>query len=100
MNSCIILVYEKNCFRLVWVRSTWVSPPFSSLPNDKILDQPKLKAFADGNRDVVEIMISLLDRVENTVGKGENAGYQHCLLFPQCFPKLSSLVSLKVGIVR
>ena len=22
--------------------------------------------------------------VENTVGKGENAGYQHFLLFPQC----------------
>ena len=24
-------------------------------------------------------------RVENIVGKGENAGYQHFLLFPQCF---------------
>ena len=23
--------------------------------------------------------------VENIVGKGENAGYQHFLLFPQCF---------------
>ena len=22
---------------------------------------------------------------ENIVGKGENAGYQHFLLFPQCF---------------
>ena len=33
------------------------------------------------------------------VGKGENAGYQHFLLFSQCFPKLSSLGSLKVGIV-
>ena len=37
------------------------------------------------------MMISLYDRVENTVGKGENAGYQHFLLFPQCFPKLSPL---------
>ena len=36
-------------------------------------------------------MISLLDRVEDTVGKGENAGYQHFLLFLQCFPKPSSL---------
>ena len=44
-------------------------------------------------------MISLYDRVENTVGKGENAGYQHFLLFPQCFPKASSTGSLKVGIV-
>ena len=35
--------------------------------------------------------ISLLDRVENIVGKGENAGNQHFLLFLQCFPKPSSL---------
>ena len=27
------------------------------------------------------------DRVENIVGKGENAAYQHFLLFPQCFQK-------------
>ena len=44
-------------------------------------------------------MISLFDRVENTVGKGENAGYQHFLLFPQYFPKPPSLGLLKVGIV-
>ena len=35
------------------------------------------------------MMISLYDRVENIVGKGENAGYQHFLLFPQCFQKAS-----------
>ena len=27
------------------------------------------------------------DRVENIVGKGQNAGSQHFLLFPQCFSK-------------
>ena len=27
------------------------------------------------------------DTVENIVGKGENAGYQHFLPFPLCFPK-------------
>ena len=43
--------------------------------------------------------ISLYHSVENTVGKGENAGYQHFLLFPQCFQKPTSLGSLKVGIV-
>ena len=42
--------------------------------------------------------ISLCDRVENTVGKGESAGHQHFFLFPQCFPKPSSLESLKVEI--
>ena len=41
--------------------------------------------------------ISLYDRVENTVGKGENSGFQHFLLFSQCFPKCYSLLSLKVG---
>ena len=28
------------------------------------------------------------ERVENIVGKEENAGYQHFLLFSQCFKKL------------
>ena len=32
----------------------------------------------------------VFDGVENIVGKGENTGYQHYLLFPQCFQKLSS----------
>ena len=32
-----------------------------------------------------------MGRVENIVGKGENAGYQHFLLFPQCFQKVKSL---------
>ena len=58
----------------------------------------KLKAFADDKLNTAVMMISLIDRVENTVGKGENAGYQYFLLFPQCFPK-PSLGSLKVGIM-
>ena len=41
-----------------------------------------------------------LGRVENIVGKGENAGSQQFLLFPQCFQEVSFLISLKVGIVR
>ena len=72
---------------------------FKLLPNDKFLDMTKLKAFTDDKLDVVKTTISLCDRVENTVGKEENGGYQHFLLFPQCFPKPSSLGSLKVGIV-
>ena len=32
-----------------------------------------------------EKMISLSDRVENIVGKEENAGYQHFVLFSKCF---------------
>ena len=68
-------------------------------PNNKILDVTKLKVFADGKLDIAKMTISLFDRIENTVGKGENAGNQHFLLFPQCFPKPSSLGSLKVGIM-
>ena len=37
--------------------------------------------------NVAKMTISLYDRVENTMGKGENAGYQYFLLFPQCFLK-------------
>ena len=38
----------------------------------------------------------VFDGVENIVGKGENAGYQHFLLFPHCFPKASTSGFLKV----
>ena len=65
----------------------------------KILDWPKLKPLADDKINVAETMISLSERVENIVEKGENAGYQHFLLFPQCFQKPSFSGSLKVGIV-
>ena len=44
-------------------------------------------------------MISVFDKVENILRKGENAGHQHYLLFPQCFQKDAFLGSLKVGIV-
>ena len=70
----------------------------NSLPSKKNLDVAKLKAFADNKLRVSKLTISLFDSVENTVGKGENAGLQHFLLFPQCIPKPSSLGSLKVGI--
>ena len=55
----------------------------------KNLDVTKKKAFAHNKIKVAKMRISLYDRVENTVGKGENAGNQHFLLFPQCFPKLA-----------
>ena len=79
----------------------WLQQYLNSLPNDKILDMTKLKAlnFADNNLNVNKMTISLYDRVENTGGKGENAGYQHFLLSPQGFLKPSFLGWLKVGIV-
>ena len=62
---------------------------FNSLTNDKILDSSKLKAFAGDKINVTEKLKFVLGRVENIVGKGENAGFQHFLLFPQSFKKTS-----------
>ena len=71
----------------------------NSLPNNNSLDRTKFKVFADNKSNAAKIMNSVLDRVENIVGKGENAGNQHFLLFPQCFHKASLLGSFKVRIV-
>ena len=48
----------------------------------------KLKAFADDKINVTYMIISVFNRAENTVGKGENSGYQHFFLFPH-FEKAS-----------
>ena len=45
------------------------------------------------------MIISVFDRVENIVGKGENAGYQHFLLFQRCFKKASFSDTSKCVIV-
>ena len=41
----------------------------------------------------------VLGWVQNIVVKGENAGYQYFLFFPQHFQKATFLESFKVGIV-
>ena len=57
----------------------------NSLPNDQILDLSKLKTFADNKINVDFKKKFALGRVENIVDRGENAGYHHFHLFPQCF---------------
>ena len=64
-----------------------------------ILDEYELKAFADDNFNVVQMSQYFYDRVENFMRKGENAGCQDFILFPQCFQKVSFPRSLKVRIV-
>ena len=49
--------------------------------------------------DVIEYSKVVLQRLENIVGKGENAGYQHFLRFPQFFQKAFSSRSIKNGTV-
>ena len=61
--------------------------PLTLYQMTNFLDRTKFKAFADNKLSVAVMMISFFDRIENTVGKGENAGYQLFFLFPQCFHK-------------
>ena len=49
------------------------------------------KALADNQLNITKMIILICARVENSVGKRENAGYQYFLLYPQCFQKASSL---------
>ena len=74
----------------------------NSLRNDKTLDWSKLNAPADDKIKVLKLMIPDFDRVENIVGKGENAGFLQCFqraLFLQCFQRALYLGSSKVGIL-
>ena len=49
--------------------------------NDKLLDWSKLKAFADDKLNLAKKWKFVLGRVENMVGKGENAG-SHNVFYP------------------
>ena len=66
----------------------------------RLLSQMRQKMSLCGNGLIaVQMMIGVTDRVEKIVGKGENAGYQHFLLFPQCFQKASFPGLFKAGIL-
>ena len=57
----------------------------------------ELKALADEEMNVAQMMISVFYWFEIIVGKGENAGYKHFLLFLPFLQKPSSLGSLNSG---
>ena len=104
MESEILRVVSFSTSEIPIYRNTVKNPIFrvgyhNFLPNHKIWGLNKLIAFADDKLNVAKMMISLFDRVEKVVGKGENAGYQHFLLFPQFFKKACYTGLLKVGIV-
>ena len=63
------------------------------------MDWSKLKEFADNKLNATEKVKFVLEWVENFVGKGENAGFQHFLLFLQSFQNASFLGLFKVRIV-
>ena len=57
-----------------------------------------MKTFVNNKFNLTKNMNYAPRRLENIVGKGENAGHQHFLLFSQCF-KMTFPGSLKVWIV-
>ena len=67
--------------------------------HEKNFDPSNLEDFVDYKTNVTYKMNFDKGRVENHVGKGENAGCLHLLLFPQCFQRASLSGSLIVGIV-
>ena len=69
------------------------------LTDDKTFILVQIEGICRQQINVVQNIILVLHLEENNVEKGENAGYQHFLLFPQCFQKASFSGSLKVGIV-
>ena len=57
----------------IFRRQNSILAMFHSLPNDKFSDGSKLKALADNKINVTEKLKFVLRKVENTVGKRENA---------------------------
>ena len=58
------------------------------LPYDKNLGLFKSKAFADDKLNVIQNIKVVCHRIENIVGKEENAGYQHFFFSHSVFQRL------------
>ena len=67
-----------------WSSDRMCLQPF---PRRQILDSSKLNEFADENFKIDENGWKFYNRVEYTVGVGENPRYEQFLLFPRCFRK-------------
>ena len=90
--------FQKACFSgvskgvIVWERVKVFTDNLLTLYQTTVsFDPTKLKTLADNKKIVPEILKFVLARVQNIVGKEENAGYQHFLLFVQFFQKAFSL---------
>ena len=68
---------DSDAFNLDRSASCLSYKDLTPLPNNKILDWFKLKAFADDKINVTEKLKFVVGMVENVVGKGENAGYHN-----------------------
>ena len=99
LNNNVSFVLSNNLLNTFRNKPLLLCAYINSLPKDKILKSSKFKTHADNKINVTKILKFVLEMVENILGKGENAGNQHFLLFPKCFRKPPSSGSLKVGIV-
>ena len=88
-------VFFRKPFPLGYLNLKTVSEKVNSLPNDKILDWSKLKAFADDEINVINKLKFVSERIESILGKRENAGYEHFLLFGKCLSEASFLRVVK-----
>ena len=70
MHVIVFVMMTAKHQRLHYAFSAFSNNPF---PHDKLFDQTKLKAFADDILNVTKMIISVFDKVENIVGKGEIA---------------------------
>ena len=71
---------------------------FNPFPHDKILDQTKLKAFADDKLHVTKRIITVFDRVENIVEKGEIACTSNFSFSHNIFKRLLSQTRQNVSL--
>ena len=67
-------------------------------PNNKILDQTKLKAFTDDKLSVTKMIVSVFDRVENIAGKREIACTSNFSFYHNVFKMLLSQTRQNVSL--
>ena len=67
----------------------------NSLPNDKILDWFKFKAFVDNKLNMTQASKFVSDRAENIVGKGEKCWLPAFSLHPHSVSKKFFLRAIK-----
>ena len=76
----------------------WYGSNFNPISHEKIFDQTKLEAFADDKSNVTKKIISVFDRVENIVGKGEIACTSNFSFSHNVFKRLLSQTRQKVSL--
>ena len=69
---------------------------FNPFPHDKVLDQSKLTAIVEDKLNVIKMIISVFDRVENIVGKGGIACTSNFSVSHNVFKRLLSQTGEKV----